>query len=1027
MFKMEVNDINYVDNATASGGTDAPHDTVVVKNVRNPFKKASLITLGAWNVRTTNDNINSIRPERATAIICRELEKSKIDICALSEVRRPGTGNISERSHTIFWSGNEHKEAGVGFAINNKLLANGLIPIPINDRLMTLRFELYNGVYLTLISVYGPTMQRNQEEKECFYELLGDCINKAGDDRIVILGDFNARVGRDWMSWPSVIGKHGVGKMNSNGLMLLEFCTRYQLSVMGTMFQLKNCLKNTWQHPRSKHWHQIDHILANKNAKQYITVTKVNLTADCFTDHKLIVCKCKFTPKSRQKTTKPPKKLDTSINSERKEKLELFLNENLPNCNNNWEDLKNLLCAAASHTFGTKKRESSDWFDDQDEEIQRLLKDKKLHRNELRIRVRALKNQWFKEKAEEAERFAQMKNHREFYASINKIYGPRSKSSHPVKSKDGTLLVSPQDIKDRWVEHFRDLLNQPTEVEPNILELVLQFPVDDSLDLPITAAEVDEAVKNTKTGKSPGPDGVLPEVLIHGGARLRAFLFTIISMFWTTEDIPSDLTDPNIAILFKKGDRSHCGNYRGISLLSVVGKLLSDILLQRLKRIADKMYPQSQSGYRDGRSTIDGIFTLRQLMEKAREQRRNMYIVFVDFTKAFDTVNRSLLFQILEKLGCPPKFVRVIKKLYTNVHARLIVNGELTEPIEYNSGVKQGCKLAPTLYGIYAAVLLLIAYISIGNNYSIKIRFRYDGDIFDLKRLKSRTMVLIDYIREAQYADDIAIFSDTPIGLQILLTAYNELAKKMGLSINIAKTEALCIGPEHDFFIDGVALKNVKRFKYLGSYVSSDCSVREEITSRIQAVSSAYGRLRSRVFDSHDLTPSTKIKVYSQCLMPLLMYGSETWTLYSTDIKQLRTVQQRHLRRILRVKWDDYVSNEEVLARSDVEDIEVMLTRNRMRWLGHVSRMENDRPTKMLLYGELVEGTRPVGRPKLRYKDTCKDALKCGGILGVWQDSVNDRSMWRNSVKVICGKVNERRVKRYEKRRDQRRRRIVVA
>ena len=157
------------------------------------------------------------------------------------------------------------------------------------------------------------------------------------------------------------------------------------------------------------------------------------------------------------------------------------------------------------------------------------------------------------------------------------------------------------------------------------------------------------------------------------------------------------------------------------------------------------------------------------------------------------------------------------------------------------------------------------------------------------------------------------------------------------------------------------------------------------------------------------------------------MYGSETWTLYSKDIKQLRTVQQRHLRRILKVKWDDYVSNEEILARSNVEDIEVMLTKNRMRWLGHVSRMENDRPTKMLLYGELAEGTRPVGRPKLRYKDTCKNALKCGGILDVWKDSVNNRLEWRNSVKVVCGKVNERRVKRYEKRRDQRRRRIADA
>ena len=85
-------------------------------------------------------------------------------------------------------------------------------------------------------------------------------------------------------------------------------------------------------------------------------------------------------------------------------------------------------------------------------------------------------------------------------------------------------------------------------------------------------------------------------------------------------------------------------------------------------------------------------------MEKSREQRRNMYIAF---TKAFDTVNRDLLYGILGRLGCPAKFVRIIKELYTNVHARLVVDCELTSPFEYNSGVKQGCKLAPTLYGIY--------------------------------------------------------------------------------------------------------------------------------------------------------------------------------------------------------------------------------------------------------------------------------------------------------------------------------------
>ena len=105
----------------------------------------------------------------------------------------------------------------------------------------------------------------------------------------------------------------------------------------------------------------------------------------------------------------------------------------------------------------------------------------------------------------------------------------------------------------------------------------------------------------------------------------------------------------------------------------------------------DHVYPQSQSGYRGGRSTIDGIFTLRQLMEKSREQQTSLHnIAFVDFTKAFDSINREMLYLILRKIGCPEKFVAIVKALHTDMKARLLINGELTDKIEYNSGVKQG-------------------------------------------------------------------------------------------------------------------------------------------------------------------------------------------------------------------------------------------------------------------------------------------------------------------------------------------------
>ena len=110
--------------------------------------------------------------------------------------------------------------------------------------------------------------------------------------------------------------------------------------------------------------------------------------------------------------------------------------------------------------------------------------------------------------------------------------------------------------------------------------------------------------------------------------------------------------------------------FRGLSALKKITVVVVTVILQRLKSLADIYYSESQSGYRDGRSTIDGIFTLRQIMEKCKEQQRDLHIAFIDFSKAFDCVNRELLFRILGKLGCSSKFVSIIKSLYSDVHAR---------------------------------------------------------------------------------------------------------------------------------------------------------------------------------------------------------------------------------------------------------------------------------------------------------------------------------------------------------------------
>ena len=150
------------------------------------------------------------------------------------------------------------------------------------------------------------------------------------------------------------------------------------------------------------------------------------------------------------------------------------------------------------------------------------------------------------------------------------------------------------------------------------------------------------------------------------------------------------------------------------------------------------------------------------------------------------------------------------------------------------------------------------------------------------------------------------------------------------------------------------------------------------------------------------------------------MYGSETWSLYRHQIKLLRTIQQRHLRSVLKITCDHFITNDEVQDRAKSTDIEIILVRNRLRWMGHVACMPDVRPMKALLYGVLEEGSRRVEHPLLRYKDTVKDILKRGAALGTWREIVTDRLAWRRLTSDICDKIEIKRRNRNIERRAKR-------
>jgi transcription termination factor 2 len=281
----------------------------------------------------------------------------------------------------------------------------------------------------------------------------------------------------------------------------------------------------------------------------------------------------------------------------------------------------------------------------------------------------------------------------------------------------------------------------------------------------------------------------------------------------------------------------------------------------------------------------------------------------------------------------------------------------------------------------------------------IPIRYRTDGGLFNLRRLRARTLTTTSSISELQYADDNAVLTHTTDDNQRCSTIWNNAYKKFGFTVNLVKTKSL--SQTNDVYdrvirLDDTEIETVQKFPYLGSSVSQDYSLDSEILCRLRAAHCSYGKLSRRVFNNHSLKTSTKLAVYKAVVITTLLYACETWTLYQRQLKLLEQFHQGKLRKIMRIRWEQRVSNVKVLERANTTSIEAMVARHRLRWIGHVQRMPDDRLPKRILYAELVNGNRPVGGPKKRFKDQLKRTLIASDIpLSHWVETANDRTRWR--------------------------------
>ena len=192
-------------------------------------------------------------------------------------------------------------------------------------------------------------------------------------------------------------------------------------------------------------------------------------------------------------------------------------------------------------------------------------------------------------------------------------------------------------------------------------------------------------------------------------------------------------------------------------------------------------FRETQCGFRKTRSTTDMVFVLRQLLEKSREHHKDLYIAFIDLSKAFDTINRELLWKHLSKLGVPPKFLSILRQLHDRMQARVLTGEIQSEFFEVKVGVKQGCVLAPVLFNILLSAITSLLHRVIVNEDGVHVEYRLDGSLFNIRRLQAHTRTKTRQICELQCADDCAVLAHSPDSMQHALNTISSLYHFFGL------------------------------------------------------------------------------------------------------------------------------------------------------------------------------------------------------------------------------------------------------
>lgn len=931
------------------------------------------IRIGTWNVRSMYTG--------KIEVIQREMERIGIAVLGISEMRWKGKGHIQAGQNRVMFSGNDNdRRNGVAFICTKETTKSILGYNPVNDRIITIRLAGKN-VNKTIIQVYAPTTAAKEEEIEEFYITLQEVFDKVPkNDIIIVMGDFNAKVGRGAMI--RTVGAFGLGERNEAGDKLVDFASSNGLRITNTFFKQHNRRLYTWISPDGLHRNQIDYILVNNRWASTIQSAHTLPGADCGSDHQLLVAKIRVKLKKQKRHERAKcydfEKIPTKYSISVQNRFQLLQwGDKEPE--DEWEEIKSIIKQEAEKNVPIKRKGTkSPWLSQATLEIatkRRNLKKKggckadiqKLNRN-FQTSARKDKEVFYESKCAELEAENKKGHTRDLFRKVKQITGKVTPKINGIKNRDGELVMEEEQVKSRWKEYTEELYKKDVRInEPfSKAEYIRETEIRES--------EVRRALEQINNNKAPGYDGIPIELIKAAGDESIRVMTRLCQHIWETEQWPKDWKRSIFIPIPKKGDTRECGNNRTIALISHTSKILLKIIQNRMESYVERELPEEQAGFRKKRGTRDHIANLRWILEKANEFKQDVYICFIDYSKAFDCVDHEIMWKTLRKMGIPEHLIELVHKLYDKQEATVRTEYGDTEFFSIGKGVRQGCILSPSLFNLYAEEIMRRAEIDRGE----------EGIKIDDRR-----------INNLRYADDTTLIERTEKGLRNIIERVKLEGEKMGLYLNLAKTKVLTNTGMSTFEIGNNSIEVVQSIIFLGSTITNKGECIEEVKRRLVLGRVAMGGME-RIWKGKDISIKIKKRLIQALIHPVAMYGCETWTLKSEEKRRIQAFENWCWRRMLRISWKEKKTNESIQKRLEITTFLLdKMAKQKLTYFGHVMRAMG--MEKIVMLG-VMEGKRGKGRPKKRWLDDIKE----------WTDmemdqlryAVRDRGRWRNVVAV---------------------------